>query len=163
MINEITLIGAVPPPYGGISIYIKLLAEKLAKKGFKVEIIDFTGVKKKIQCKNMKLIIVNKAYSPGIFRALLKSHSLIFHVHASTYRVDPLLLFTAIMARLRKREFVITILGGAFLQFMKRPLYRKIFRLIALNLADSIITVDHPVYKKLLETLPPRKRKRVFT
>lgn len=161
MIREITLIGAIPPPYGGISIYMKQIAQKLAEKGFKVEIIDFTGVNKKVRSKNIKLIKVNKSYGRDIFRALLRSNSQIFHVHASTYGVDPLLLTTAIIARLRKREFVITILGGAFLQFMKKPLYRKIFRLIALNRADGIITVDPAVYKRVLEVLPTRKRKTI--
>jgi glycosyltransferase involved in cell wall biosynthesis len=63
------------------------------------------------------------------------------------------------MSRLRRRKFVITIHGGAFVKFMNRPLYRRIFRLIALNLADSTIAFDQAIYKKLVEILPPKKRK----
>ncbi len=162
MINAVTLIGSFPPPYGGIPIYVKHLAEEFADRGVKVEIIDFTGVKKNYKHKNIELITVNKTYGKAMVRALAKSESQIFHVHAATYGVDPLLLITAVMARLKRRKFVISIHGGAFLQFMRKPLYRKILRLTALNLADEIISVDPVVFKKLFELLPKKKRKRIY-
>jgi glycosyltransferase involved in cell wall biosynthesis len=102
-----------------------------------------------------------KSYGKNMIRALAKSQSQIFHVHAPTYRVDPLFLIAAVIARLKRRRFVISILGGAFLQLMQRPLYRRIIRLAALNLADGIISVDPAVYKKLFELLPKRKRKMI--
>jgi len=159
MINTVTLIGSFPPPYGGIPIYVKHLAQKFADKGVKVEIIDFTGVKKNFRHANIELITVKKTYGKAMVRALAKSESQIFHVHAATYGVDPVLLITAVMARLKRRKFVISIQGGAFLSFMQRPLHRKILRLTALNLADAVISVDPAVFKKLFELLPRKKRK----
>jgi len=161
MCLRISLIGGVPPPLGGISIYTKQLAEKLAEYGVHVEIIDITGVKKKFKYRGITLILVKSWHTREFVSALLKSQAEIFHVHVSTYRVDPLLLITALIGRLRKKKFMITILGGGFVPLMERPIHRKFLRLIVLNIADGIITIDELQHKKALEVVSPKRRKTV--
>jgi len=159
---RISLIGVVPPPIGGISIYVKQLAEKLAEKGVNVEIIDIMGVKKELKREHIKLVVVKSWHTKEFVNALLKSQAKILHANVGTYRVDPLLLLMALTSRLRNKKFVITNLGGSFVELMERPIYRKILRIIALNLADGIITLSARAQRrKILEVIPPKKRGKV--
>ena len=158
---KISLIGVIPPPIGGISIYVKQLAEKLAEKGVNVEIIDIMGVKKEFKRKHIKLVVVKSWHTKEFVHTLLKSQAKILHANVATYRVDPLLLLMALISRLKKRKFMITNLGGGFVEFMERPIYRKILRITALNLANGIVTCSLKHYRKILEVIPPKKRGKV--
>ncbi len=158
---KISLIGGVPPPIGGISIYVRQLAEKLAEKGVNVEIIDITGVKKKFERENPKLVVIRSWHTIKFVKALLKSQSKILHAQVSTYRVDPLLLLMALICRLTDKKFMITNLGGGFVGYMERPIYKKILRIIALNLADGIIAPEKKQCKKILEVIPLKRRRKV--
>lgn len=145
---KILLIGAVPPPTGGITIYVKQLAEKLAEKNVIIEIIDITGVKKEQKHAHINLVVVKSWHTKEFVSALLKSHAKIFHAHLSTYRADPLLLIMVLIGCLRNKKLILTNHGGGFVKFMERPIHRKIPRIITLNLVDGIIAIDEEKYKK---------------
>lgn len=159
---KISLIGAIPPPVGGISIYTKQLAEKLAEYDLNVEIIDITGVTKNSELKKIKQVFVRSWHTAEFVKALLSSDSDIFHVHVSTYGVDPLYLMTALIGRFKRKKFMLTILGGGFVPLMESFLFRKLPRLIVLNIADGVITIDELQHKKVLQIVSPYQRDHVY-
>lgn len=75
--NDVLLIGAIPPPKGGVSIHVERLAARLADQGIRHEILD--------ESKERTDGFVNlRSLTPWRYLALLR-RSRIVHIHSSNH------------------------------------------------------------------------------
>ena len=98
---KIALIGVYPPPYGGVSVHIQRLNEKLEKKGFECIIYD-SGKEKEILQKNVKATKSTKGWMLNYF---LNAKEDIVHYHG--YEPKSLLLFS-LFSIVRKKKVIFT-------------------------------------------------------
>jgi glycosyltransferase involved in cell wall biosynthesis len=136
---NIFIIGAYPPPIGGITVHVKRLHTALKKGGYPVEVFDFGG-----KDSPQKPDGVLTSY-PDILRRIInigkkKKANTLVHIHVSAMGkfkwFGPLLI-----ALFRKYPKVITIHSGSFIQqadALANPVYIRWL----LGSFDQIITVS---------------------
>jgi len=75
----VVLIGTVPPPFGGVSIHVKRLAQRLVKRGIKCYIISSVNSSQMIN--GVKIIHAKSKYAVLLHCIKLLSKRPIFHFH----------------------------------------------------------------------------------
>ncbi len=99
--NGVLHIGPYPPPYGGVSIHIKRLKERLEKEWLECSIYDNSGVPKK-----ELNVIYSKTSFKWLFDQIRTFKKNIIHYHG--YRARDL-IFLSLLVLLKQRKVVITL------------------------------------------------------
>ena len=136
---KILIVGAFPPPIGGITVHIKRLFDSLRDKGHQVEVYDFGG--KPSPQKPDEVFSTYQKILQRLFYYMGKKHpDTILHIHVSAmgkFRwIGPILITI-----FRNYPKVITIHSGSFtnsVEGISNPGYIKWL----LNSFDQIITVS---------------------
>lgn len=147
---KINLFGIYPPPYGGISIHIKRLQEKLSEKNIAVEIFS-TGKKnlsqENLSCKNFRQCLI---------KMLKISPEEIIHSHFTGIKGK---IFIGYYSLFLKKKTIITIHGAGLteqydsLNFILKKMYRYSLQNI------SHIIVVNPAIKDECLKLGVQERK----
>lgn len=98
---EIALVGPYPKPYGGISVHVKRLKERLKKNGITCTVYDDSGVRKEedniIPIKRGKILLLTP---------LLHIKESIIHLHTYNSKLIGLL---SILSLIRKKIVIVTV------------------------------------------------------
>lgn len=126
---KINIIGPYPPPYGGVSIYIKRLTSLLINKSIEVE--NYTG-----------------PFKSYFFKVLKEKEKQIYHINLGGYRIKILL---GILGKFNKK--IILMIHGASLQeeYDKGNILVKNLIKWSLKQLTYIICVNEDIKKKCLE------------
>jgi len=136
---KIIIIGAYPPPIGGITVHVKRLFDALRDKGHQVEVFDFGG--KPSPQKPVEVLSTFPAILKGLFSSKWnKQEDSLLHVHVSAmgkFRwIGPILITI-----FRNYPKVITIHSGSFIKNIEKTLISGYVRWL-LGTFDQIITVS---------------------
>jgi len=143
--GDILLIGGYPPPYGGVTVHIKRLAESCQEKGFKIHIVSqFTsdiaapliGIKGNALMQFVKLAHITSNYKGRIV-----------HFHTS-YLKRFLFISFPLLFFLKNKIKVITFHSGHLLNITR---IRKYFFKLLINKFDYLIAVNKSQYSFLLD------------
>lgn len=143
--TKIALIGPYPPPYGGISIHIQRLKERLEEKKYECLVYNLGG-QKKSQKKN---VIRVKKIKKWLLRYFFFSKEHIIHYHNPDWRLR---IIFGLMSFLGKKV-IISIHGESLQDSLKRgSWFKKQLIQIALK-HTSLIIVLNPKTEKLILSL----------
>lgn len=149
---SVALLGAYPPPYGGVSVHIQRLGQNLSKLGIKYVIYDFAPVAKK-PINDIKLI-----KHPFIFFLkfpILVKESII-HIHLSDWKARSLLITLGILS---KKKIVITIHGKSLEDLINgNNVFLKYIVYYLLKKCDLIIAVNNKIKDNCLRINVPREK-----
>ncbi|MEZ4698180.1 MAG: glycosyltransferase family 4 protein [Rhodothermales bacterium] len=113
------LLGAYPPPTGGIAVHIKRLASLLVEAGFSVIVVDFYGRSPVSTDDGVTVMRVGRFNMLGFVRMLLfllRSRFSVVHLHGSSFRRGAL-VSRALTSLIRARNRLVTIHSGSFVSF----------------------------------------------
>lgn len=116
---KITLIGHYPPPYGGVAVLMKQMESALSQRGLKISIFNLgSGRPEASNVVNFKTD--NRVLEFfQLVRSFAVSDTDIFHYLSASYRSFWLGAVCVALARLTGHKIVISIVGGAFRDFLK--------------------------------------------
>lgn len=103
---KIALLGPYPPPYGGISVHVQRLKERLEEKGLACIVHAYSGMSRK---EDGVIAIRNKAV--WFFDQLFRSKDGIIHCHGYS---PTALIFLSLLAAIKRKRIVITPHGFLF-------------------------------------------------
>lgn len=142
----IAIIGAYPPPYGGVSVHIKRLHEKLDKFGIENNVYDLNLGK---NVKNVKKENVFSICHPVLWfiKFIFTSKERIVHIHFSDWR----LRFLISIMNFFGKSIIITIHGESLDKaYSTRNFLRKILIKKTLFWSSHIITMNEKIRKLCL-------------
>jgi len=103
---KISLLGPYPPPFGGISVHVQRLKERLDKRNIPCVVYNYSG------WSNHETNIIGIRNRPWwLFKQLFQKTADILHCHGYSAMA---LIFLSILAMARKRKIVITSHGFLF-------------------------------------------------
>lgn len=105
---EIALLGSYPPPYGGVSIHIQRLKEKLDEIGIITLVYDFSGKGGK---KDNDVVLVNRSIK-WLVKYFFTAKEKIIHSHFSDWRIRSIIGLMSFF----KKKTIITIHGDSLKQ-----------------------------------------------
>jgi glycosyltransferase involved in cell wall biosynthesis len=121
--TEIALVGPYPKPYGGISLHIKRLKERLEKNGVVCTVYDNSGVKKEednvVSIKSGKILLLTR---------LLHIKGNIIHLHTYNSKLIGLL---SLFALIKKKTVIVTHHGFRYSPDRFNFWYKLVFWLAA--------------------------------
>lgn len=140
---KINLFGIYPPPYGGVSIHIKRLQEKLSGKNIEVKIFS-------IGKKNLNRKLLNyKNFSQCLIKMLKISSKEIIHSHFTGIKGK---MFIGYYSLFLKKKTVITIHGaGLTEQYNSLNIILKIIYRYSLQNVSHIIVVNPTIRDECLK------------
>lgn len=141
----ISIIGSMPPPYGGVSTHIQRFREKLKKLDINISLYDLT---------NKKILLYNgdcyKIFNRYLWFAMyfFGANEQIIHFHYSDWKARVVFSFMGNFGK----KIIITIHGESFIFSIKNAnwLKKKIIKLSLQNTAH-IIAVNDKIYRSLIE------------
>lgn len=140
---KIAIIGPYPPPYGGISIYIKRIINYLEKNHIECIIYNESKI---VTCENIINIKSINSYKKFIFIIPFLKYD-ILHFHSTNLRVHMLLGWY----RFCGKKIFLTIHGESwFSQVVELNLVGRYLLLLSLRNIDKIICVNSRIKKELL-------------
>ncbi len=140
---KIAIIGPYPPPYGGISIYIKRIINYLEKNHIECIIYNESKIVEYENIINLKPI---NSYKKFIFRIPFLKYD-ILHFHSTDLKIHMLLG----CYRFFGKKILLTIHGESwFSQLAKLNLVGHYLLLLSLRNIDKIICVNPRIKKELL-------------
>lgn len=97
------LIGALPPPYGGVSIHVQRLRDFLVNNGFQCRVIDVNAPNEK----SSNILIGGRI---GNWQCILNNGGGIIHIHSSgiSFRKTVLFLLVYVLCRISSQKLIIT-------------------------------------------------------
>ena len=131
---KIALIGAYPPPYGGVSIHIQRLKNKLEKKNVECFVYSFSENNYE-NIKNVKSITNPKKW---ILKYLFTSNEDIIHSHISDWRLR---IIISLMSLIGKKS-IISIHGENLKTSLKGNYFKKMLIKISLKLSSAVVPVN---------------------
>jgi len=149
---KIALLGAYPPPYGGVSIHIQRLMYGLEKKGIECVVYDFSGEQKDVSDNN---VVVVRNHKKWLLKYIFTVKENIIHVHVSDWRLRAVI---GLMGLLGKKT-VISIHGEILEGSLKEGSWlRKQIIKLAIKHASFIIA-DNEKIKNLALSLGVEQQK----
>jgi glycosyltransferase involved in cell wall biosynthesis len=140
--KKIALIGTYPPPYGGISIHIKRLKNKLEKNGFKCIVYSFsmeTYVDANVKTINNPI--------KWIVSYLITNDDDIIHLHAPDWRLRFILSLMAIF----NKRVIISIHGDSLNDALKSNYIKKLLVKFSIRYSSTVIAVNTKIRDLCLE------------
>jgi len=133
---RIILIGAYPPPYGGVSIHIQRLHDLLLNSGFQCIVIHFSS-----SFKNSETVVNARKISS--WRYVLNNSYGIVHIHSSGINLKKIVGFFLVfmLCKIRKNKFIVTFHSfredvrhfGFFEKIMFKTFFNSVSRIIAVS------------------------------
>jgi len=149
---RVTLIGAYPPPYGGVSVHIQRLQDFLLNNGFQCIVIDFSS-----SLKNAKNVI--NAGKIKNLRYIQNAGGGIIHIHSSGINLKKIMAFflLSVLCKIRRNKLIITF--HSFRDHVKRfDWLEKIMLKAFSKFALHYIAVSSLIKNKLLSlNIDPNK------
>lgn len=112
------LLGSYPPPYGGVSVYIKRLKDKLEEKGIDYIVYDLLGERKDVSDANVILVSDSTKW---LLKYFFTAKEDIIHLHTSDWRVRAVI---GLMG-LRRKKTIISIHGESLKNSLRKGNYLK--------------------------------------
>ena len=136
--NLIAVVGALPPPFGGVSVFVRRLLQRIRQSGLDYEFLDIRTGNGKSGLTRISIV--------GYLIKLWSLRAKVIHFHVNNF---PVLLISAVFIRLfmRRRKIIVTLHNKKIIELPL--LYQKVYSTGVLFLFDYIICVNGSVYSAL--------------
>lgn len=160
MLERVVLVGRFPPPYGGVSVHVERLANRLAAHGTEVEVWDLYRPLLGVRPRGLSEGVSREPRVLGIHEVVLsrmRTRSPVVHVHVSSGRWLLLLMpFIKLFIRSVKKS-VLTVHGGAWVsRFNNLGKTHRLALIRALRNFDDVICVSYGQRQQLQHFLRAR-------
>lgn len=138
---KVLIVGSYPPPYGGVTMHVKRLANLLSSSQYTVEILDVINRNSVKKDKNLFIIPLNLKYSISIIKSFISSK--IVHIHTSGYGKFWREAVLITLAKMTFNKVIITIHGGSFPKYIYcKSLGNKFYIWYWLRFSNKVILVN---------------------
>ncbi|MBN1503841.1 MAG: glycosyltransferase [Candidatus Eisenbacteria bacterium] len=154
---KVTLVGHYPPPYGGVASLMRQMESALTLRGAKVTVFNL-GAGRPRAANVLNFDTRNRARQfLQLARAFAVSDSDLVHYLSASYRSFWLGAVCVVLARLTGRKVVLSVVGGAFKDFVGSlgPLKRRVAS-ACLGLCHAVVACNSEI-EEALEALIPSK------
>lgn len=139
---RIILIGAYPPPYGGVSVHIQRLQDHLLNNGFSCTVVDFSYSRKDAQN------VVN-ARDPESWRCIGSRDIVHFHSSGIDFKKSSTFLLLSMLCKIRKSRFIVTF-HSLRSNSRASERFNKIMLNLCLKFGSHYIAVSSAIRDKLI-------------
>jgi glycosyltransferase involved in cell wall biosynthesis len=170
--KTIVLIGPYPPPYGGVSVHIQRLKERLLDAGLKCVVLDVTSPSNRDDGTVLSTRAIRKWF------AVLRQETCVIHIHVSgLHRKNNAAIIAALsmLSVMTRNKTIVTFHSAAGTNIGSLSSFRKIVLRMALSRIHHYIAVAPAIREALKELginaeristvpafLPPRTRTEDF-
>lgn len=134
---KIALIGAYPPPYGGISIHIQRLKDILDKKGIECFVYSFS----EYDYNNIKNVEGIKSPLKWIINFFFNANEDIIHNHGSDWRLRVIISLMSLMGK----KSIISIHGESLKKSLEGNYFKKIIIKTSLKFSSAVIAANRDI------------------
>jgi len=155
---RVTLIGHYPPPYGGVASLMKQMESALAHRGVKVTVFNL-GAGRPAAANVLNFDTRNRARQfLQLARAFAVSDSDLLHYLSASYRSFWLGAVCVLLARLTGRKIVLSVVGGAFKDFVGSlgPVTRRLAS-ACMSLSHALVACNAEIEDVLAGLVPGKK------
>jgi glycosyltransferase involved in cell wall biosynthesis len=150
----LAIIGAYPPPFGGMSTHVQRLTALLDERGLDYVVYNATSASE-----GERIRSVARHRRVWLFRYLLTAREPA--VYMLTAKPSSWLV-AALLRRLRRKRVAVRLRNSLLLDLMKRSPWRAAFALACLRNVDTVVCVNERLADALRRAGVPSERVRVF-